>query len=47
MIIAVMIGSSMISMLAAGGSFEGLWTSSTSPFVVVTRYETPGAVVIR
>ena len=47
MIIAVMTGSSIFSMLPGSGSFAGLSISRTSPSVVVTRYNTPGAVVTR
>ncbi len=46
-IIAVMTGSSMVAMLPASGSLDGLSISRTSPSVVVTRYSTPGAVVTR
>ncbi len=46
-IIAVMMGSSILSMRPASGSFEGLSISCTTPSVVVTRYRTPGAVVTR
>jgi hypothetical protein len=46
-IIAVMTGSSIVSIRPGSGSFAGLSISCTTPSVVVTRYSTPGAVVTR
>ena len=47
MMIASITGSSRSSMCCCDGSLLGLWISIVSPRVVVTRYDTPGAVVIR
>src|SRR4029450_9298013 len=44
---AVITGSSILSICPSSGSFAGLSISITVPSVVVTRYNTPGAVVTR
>ena len=47
MISALTIGSSMYSISLGSGRLDGLVSSIISPFVLYTRYTTPGAVVTR